>query len=157
MPKQPIPALIREREESVKVDGEVKTYFIPESFEWYTGEGEAFITISDKGIYISSAAAKLAGFMPGEKVKLGKNKANLAIMRSEEGFRLTKDGRNCFKVSYKGFIAKLDGDRGGDRGRVKVQWDGNMLVGRRSKSEDCDNREPRDRENYAGEGDSQEV
>jgi len=149
--KIPNPAFIRERERAASGASEVRTYFDPAAFEWFKPGGlkdGAYIRITDKNLFISVEARRLAGFRTGDRVQLGYNSKYVAVRKAgdgEDGYLLTiNHGAKIATPKLRYFPVK---------GRIEVFWDGNMLVGRRLDSvARCDNREPRNGENNAGPG-----
>lgn len=148
---RPNPALIREREEAARPASEVKTYFDPQWFTWFKPGGAkgAYIRITDKNVFISAEARRLAGLEAGDRVLIGFNNKFVAVRKAADGFLLTVNhGAKINTPRLRDFPVK---------GRVEVTWDGNMLVGRRSESEDSDNRQPRSGQDDAGENRCGEV
>lgn len=131
MYKQPVPVYIKEREEAAAQPSDTKTYFDPGAFNWFEPQktkGEPFITIKNDSMYISVEACKLAGLNAGDRISIGVNKKMLAIRKSEHGFRLYGKRGGSLVCSIK----RLPGDvKEKINGRTRVDWDGNMLVGKR--------------------------
>lgn len=138
----PNPAYIREREETAKQDGEVRTYFDPTAFEWFGCNAlprskKEYVRFDGKTVYISAKACRMAGFSPGERVVFGLNKKYFAIRRAgenENGFLLTLSGKKSCALAFSGTGIKKIADI---LGNVEVTCDGNMLVGRRPENSEC--------------------
>lgn len=87
--RSPIPKDLREAGPS----GEIETYWQPEAFTWYGAEVSKskngripYIFYTDKGLFrISSKAAVMADLKPGDGIKVGINKAYLAIAKDAMG------------------------------------------------------------------------
>jgi hypothetical protein len=149
---RPNPALIREREEAAKPAGEVRTYFDPQWFTWFKpggAKGGAYISITDKNVFISAEARRLAGLEAGDRVLIGFNNKFVAVRKAADGFLLTVNhGAKINTPRLRDFPVK---------GRIEVTWDGQMLVGRRSEDADRDNRISRNGQDNPCESDSGKV
>lgn len=85
--RSPIPKDLREAGPS----GKTETYWQPEAFTWYGAEvskskRKPYILYTEKGLFrISSKAAVMADLKPGDGIKIGINKAYLAIVKDVMG------------------------------------------------------------------------
>ncbi|GAB6173299.1 MAG: hypothetical protein QMC95_06435 [Desulfitobacteriaceae bacterium] len=87
--RSPVPRDLR----SAAPSGAVETHWQKDAFSWYGNESrkkgsgiEMYIRVTKTQIRISHTAASAAGIEPGDKVKVGINKAYVAIINDTDGF-----------------------------------------------------------------------
>ncbi|GAB6170761.1 hypothetical protein JCM15765_02390 [Paradesulfitobacterium aromaticivorans] len=137
--RSPVPKDLR----ATGPSSEVTTYWQEAAFEWYGEEvrgrgtkNEMFVQISKTRLRISHTAAASAGIEPGDSVKIGINKAYLAIKKEPEGF-VAKDEKNkstkAVYVSATAIVRELIKQGTPIPCRVSCVWDAKsgMLVAKK--------------------------
>jgi len=114
-----------------------------ETFEWFKPYGakasSAYVRFNKGRAYISAEACRLAGLRPGDRVVFGYNGKFIVIRKindGEVGYILFKSGStssHALHCTCSSFIKAL----GISNWRMKVSWQGQMLVGERPGKREC--------------------